>query len=1330
MSKKIYTTLIVLFCTFTSVLAQDITFQELTPENGLSQVSVNDLYQDENNFIWIATRDGLNSYNGTKVRVFKSELEHSSSFTSNNILKLTGDKKGHLFILTKEGLAQFNIETETFSTLSSGSDITAIHFNDRLYYARGKSIYTINSDTNESELFYELKQITGYITSLFYDNDGILYIGTSSDGAFAIKPGNFEIEQVFGTANVVSFYEDSLGTIWVGTWEHGLYTISGDQVENYMHNASDKNSLPSNFIRSICEDNNGNIWIGSLLGLSRIDKQTKNLKNYLVSHGDGYTNSSIWSIIKDHQGTIWMGTYFGGVKYFNPEYEIYTYYPVSDGTDPGLSSSVVGKIQEDKYGRVWICTEGGGITVYDPSKNSYTWYKYSENNPNSLSHNNIKSIYYDELGDIMWIGAHLGGLTKLDLKTNKFTRYKLLDGDITANTVRDIVPHENKLLLATHKGVIAFDPVTGKNYPLLSGNKKSFLFERVVDLLIDSEELLWISVEGEGVFTYDFENQELVGFENNLFMSNKKNIYNIIEDTNKDLWFSSNDSGLIQYKREKGQFLGYNSHNSELLSDCLYQVSLGGGDNLLTISSQGFSIFDKKTKTFKNYNRYNGFPITSINEYGLYYSPEGVVYLGSVNGMISFKEKSIEVPVKPYNILFTRLVLDNQFDDFPKQNLLIGKDEIELHEGISVFSVEYAVANFIAANKDKLYYRLEGFSEEWTNLSDQPVINYTNITPGNYTLVLSNRDSSDLHEARLSIHVIPHWYKSNLAYFIYTLISLLILFLVVREYDSRIQLKAQLKYKQKHLHDIELLNQKKLQFFTNISHEIRTPLTLIIGQIEILLHSTDLSTAMHNKIHNVYNNSVQLKELISELLDFRKHEEGCLEIKVNQNDLVQFAYQIYTTFQANQNNDKVKFVFDCTIEELDVWFDRQHLRKAINNLLSNAFKFTTEGEVTLSIEADSEFAKILVKDTGVGIDAQKISHIFEYFYQVEDNVILNSGTGIGLALSKGIVDLHHGRLEVSSVKEEGTEFCIYLPLGREHFRADQFKVSDPKQTKSLQADKLGGPDVLGPMTVKSKDVDKLTKSAKILIVEDDASLRDMLVSLFGPLYTVIVAKDGVEAYDLVLSESPDIVLSDVIMPKMTGTELCKKIKDNVDTSHIPVVLITAKSALEHNLEGLKLGADDYITKPFNTTVLVSRCNNLVNSRNLLKEKFAQQLSLNSDIVATNPLDKKLIDDVQAIVEDNLDNAGFTIDQLAQDMGMARTALYKRFKEITGNTPNEFITEVRLKKAAYLLRNHPEYDISQISYMVGFSTPRYFSTCFKNHYNVKPSDYRNVPVSEN
>ena len=371
-----------------------------------------------------------------------------------------------------------------------------------------------------------------------------------------------------------------------------------------------------------------------------------------------------------------------------------------------------------------------------------------------------------------------------------------------------------------------------------------------------------------------------------------------------------------------------------------------------------------------------------------------------------------------------------------------------------------------------------------------------------------------------------------------------------------------------------------------------------------------------------------------------------------------------------------------------------------------------------------------MKDTGVGIDAQKISHIFEYFYQVEDNVILNSGTGIGLALSKGIVDLHHGRLEVSSVKEEGTEFCIFLPLGREHFRADQFKVSDSKQTQSPQADKLNGPDVLGPMTVKSKDVDKLTKSAKILIVEDDASLRDMLVSLFGPLYTVIVAKDGVEAYDLVLSESPDIVLSDVIMPRMTGTELCKKIKDNVDTSHIPVVLITAKSALEHNLEGLKLGADDYVTKPFNTTVLVSRCNNLVNSRNLLKEKFTQQLSLNSDIVATNPLDKKLIDDVQAIVEDNLDNAGFTIDQLAQDMGMARTALYKRFKEITGNTPNEFITEVRLKKAAYLLRNHPEYDISQISYMVGFSTPRYFSTCFKNHYNVKPSDYRNVPVSEN
>lgn len=1328
MSKRIHIFLLVLFCTFQSILSQNIIFQDITPENGLSQVSINDLYQDENNFIWIATRDGLNSFDGTKTRVFKSELQKSTGFTSNHILKITGDKNGHLYILTKDELTEFDIQTEAFTTIASATDVRAIHYSDRLYIARGKSIYTLNDKTRDISIYYHLNQISSNITSLFFDSENVLYIGTSGDGAFKIKPDNFEIEQIFSQGTVVSFYEDSSNVIWVGTWEHGLYKITNNDVTNYKHNSSDLNSLPSNFVRSVCEDNHGNIWIGSLLGLSRIDKETHLLTNHSVSHNDGSTNSSIWTMIKDHQGTLWMGTYFGGVKYFNPEYEIYTYYPVSDGMKPGLSSSVVGKIEEDKQGNIWICTEGGGVTVYNPALKKYTWYRHSEANTNSISHNNVKSIYYDEAEDIMWLGTHMGGLNRLDLKTNKFRHYKILHGDINTNTIRDIVPHRGELLLATHKGIVALDPQTGENYLLFEGNKKGFLFERVVDLLIDSEDLLWISVEGEGVFTYDFESKELLGFENDIFMSSKKNIYNIIEDEDKDLWLSTSDNGLIHYKRNSGEFIGYNSSNSGLLSDCLYQVSFGGKNKLLAISSQGFSVFNKATKQFNNYNQYNGFPITSINEYGLYYGKNGIVYLGSVNGMISFKEESLQIPAKPYDIFFTKVLMDNQCSIANGSLLLLGKKAIELHEGFSFFSVEYAITNYIPANKENLYYKLEGFSDQWTSLKGQSIITYTNISPGNYTLVLSNRDTENLKESRLEITVTPHWYKSNIAYIVYVLIGMIILFLIIREYDSRIKLKAQLKYKQKHLQDIEYLNQKKLQFFTNISHEIRTPLTLIIGQIEILLHSSDLSTAMHNKIHNVYKNSVQLKELISELLDFRKHEEGCLEVKVSEQDIVQFTYQIYSTFEANLTNDAIKFSFESDYDTLPVWYDAKHLRKAINNLLSNAFKFTDAGEVHVKVTANEEYAIIHVVDTGVGIDAKKLSHVFEYFYQV-DNVVesSNTGTGIGLALSKGIIDLHHGKLEVQSVKEMGSEFTIYLPLGNSHFRSDQIESKEASLTISGNNLTNG---VLGAVKVKSKDVDQLKQSAKILIVEDDDSLREMLVSLFAPLYTTFIAKDGEEAYDIVLKEKPDIVLSDVIMPRMQGTELCKKIKDNVDTSHIPVVLITAKSALEHNIEGLKIGADDYITKPFNTTVLVSRCNNLVNSRNLLKEKFAQELSLNTDIIATNPLDKKLLDDVQRIVETNLDNTGFTIDQLANEMGMARTALYKKFKGITGNTPNEFITEVRLKKAAFLLRNHPEYDISQISYMVGFSTPRYFSTCFKNHYNVKPSDYRNVPTNEN
>lgn len=1319
------------------VVSQDITFQHITPDDGLSQISVNDLYQDERNFIWIATREGLNCYNGANVTVYKKQRENKFGLLSNNILRITGDKKGNIFLLCAEGVVRYSIEKDAFSIVLESNDVTAISYNDELLIARDNKVFGYNESTRDFDLLFQLSHQKYIITSLFKDKNGSLYIGTSANGVFTVDKNKSQLNQIISTGNITSFYQDSDDDIWIGSWENGLYRVVDNKVTNYRHKINNPQSIQSDFTRAVSEDSQGNIWVGTLLGLSKFDKETETFKDYTASNEvDGLTNSSIWCIMKDHQGTLWIGTYFGGVNYFNPEYEIYTYYPASKVENKGLSSSVVGKMTEDKDGNLWICTEGGGVNVFNRQKRTFKWYKHDESNANSLSHNNVKSIYYDEAKDVMWIGTHLGGLNKLDLKPNRFTHFKTTENgsqSLPSNIIRDIVPYKGKLLLATHSGVVLFDPSTGQSNLLFQKDKKGFLLKIILDLFIDHQGILWISVEGEGIFKYDFESEMLENFDEESAPANSRLVYNIIEDQDNNLWFSTADNGLQQFNRAENKFEHYNVHNSGLISDCIYEVREADANKLLVISSQGFSVFDKDEKKFTNYNKYNGFPLTTINEYGLYLTKDGEIFLGGVKGMVSFNEKSLSSSEKPYNILFSRLYVNNKEVKTGDETGILKKtlsetDEIILESSHSIFSVEYTATNYISANRDDIIFKLEGFSDDWTNTKDQPTITYTNLNAGEYTLIVKNesKNDSEEHIAKLRIKVLPPFYKTGIAYTLYFVILATGLFFMVKTYKDRLKLETALKYEQKHLQDIEELNQTKLRFFTNISHEFRTPLTLIVGQIEMLLQAPNIAPVVYNKILQVYKNSIQLKDLISELLDFRKQEQGHMKIRVSKHNIVEFLYENYFYFVEYAALRQINLNLVKEISALDVWFDGKQMQKVINNLLSNAFKYTkAEDTISITIRRIDDRAIIEIKDTGTGINDGELTKIFDRFYQTDQLKSMNTGTGIGLALTKGIIDLHQGTIEVESEEGRGSIFTISLQLGNEHFSSEQINEEEISNER-VNIDKEKS-DLLLKAEGLIDDVETKVhriEGAKILIVEDNDSLRDMLSYLFEPFYTVLTASDGEEGLEMVKEESPDIVLSDVVMPRMTGTELCKAIKKDIDTCHIPVVLLTAKTAIEHNLEGLKIGADDYITKPFNTNLLVSRCNNLVNNRIMLKEKFSKQPTMDAKILATNPLDKIMMDKATSIIDKYLDDTEFTVDKLAEEIGMARTVLYKKFKAVSGKTPNDFIMLIRLKKAAYLLKNNPEHNVSDISYMTGFSTPRYFSTCFKNHYNVKPSDYRN------
>ncbi len=1319
-----------------SLFAQDFTFRHLTTDDGLSQISVNDIYIDERGFVWIATRDGLCRYNGNDIRTFKQQKDNPNSLFCNTVLRLEGNKDGRIYLNCTEGVTEFDFRKEKFTTLEEG-DVSAIYYDDGLYICQGSKIKFFDPKTREVSLYYELPDKQACIFCMLHDSNDIFWIGTTNEGVYRFDPKTRKIlDHPVEKANVTNIYEDSEKGIWIGTWTNGAYWFRNGEVTNFRYNPANKSGVCSDFVRDCCEDNEGYMWIGTFNGLNRYDKRTGEFMHFEadLNNSESLIHSSIWRIVKDAQGTLWIGTYFGGVNYFNPEYEIYTRFEASTEESKGLSSPIVGHMLEDKEHNLWIATEGGGLNKYDRKKNSFQWFQHSSD-PNSISENNVKALYYDSDKELLWVGTHLGGLNKLNMKTGRFTRYAYIKDDpqgIPSDIIRDIVPYKDSLVVATQNGVCLFNPVDGRCRQLFKDTELGRKIRMVASVLFDHEGTLWIAVTGEGVFSYRFETNQLTNYRHDpadkKSLSNN-NVNNIYEGHNNDLWFSTSGSGLDLFDFKTKTFDNFDLLNNGLASDCVYAVCESRYGNLLVITNRGFSHFDRNTKRFFNYTIEDGFPLTAVNENALYLSNTGEVYLGGVTGLVSFQERDLQFAPKPYNIVLIRLTVNGKDvkvgdDTGILTSSLCSTNHITLRSEHSVFTVEFAESNFIPANNDEIVYRLEGFSNEWISAKGRHFITYTNLNPGNYTLVVKGKNSPFTPETRLSIKVLPPFYKTGYAYFIYIIVVCVILYYLIRTYNGRIKLQESLKYEKKYIKDLELLNQSKLRFFTNISHEFRTPLTLILGHIEMLLQVQSFAPTVYNRILGIYKNSLQLQELITELLDFRKAEQGHLKLKVWKYDLVNFLSESYLIFKEYATNKQIQFFFEKETDQLEVWLDVKQMQKVVNNLVSNALKHTGAGKsITMRVYQKNDEAVFEVSDTGEGIASDDLAKVFDRFYQNKNE---QAGTGIGLALAKSIVELHHGSITVDSVLHEKTTFTVRLKLGNAHFSSDQ--ICEPKSN-----DKMLPENIVSTVDLREHDLTDVpavkSNNVKILIVEDNEQLKEMLSNIFSTFYTVVTASDGQEGWEKVKEEQPQIVLSDVMMPRMSGTELCKLIKNDVDTCHIPVVLITARTALEYNLEGLRLGADDYVTKPFNINLLISRCNNLVNNRILLQEAFSKQPQATPQMLATNVMDKAILDKAMEVIERYMDNTEFNINTFAREMGIARTNLFAKIKGITGQTPNEFISTIRLKKAAVLLKNNPELNISEISDRVGFSSSRYFSKCFKDFYHVSPISYRNGKEAE-
>lgn len=1306
-----------------ALYSQKYKYSVLGVEDGLSQITVSDICQDEKSRIWIATLDGLNCFDGNQIRVFNHFQTDSISYGNLHVLQMVEDGEGSLFLLTLTGVFRFDLETEEFYLLPVFYPSALAKGEKGLWIAENGKLFLYNKSSDELKEMYTDKNLPTSGPSMLEDKKGVLWLALKEGGVLRIDTKG-DSKALFSSIKFMKLIEGRDGNVWMGSPSDGVLCVSseGEIINHYTYDANNKKSLRNDMARALTQDFEGNVWVGYRSGLSKIEVSTGEISHFQADPNrmGALSSNSVTSLYTDNQGVVWIGTYWGGVNFFSPEYQHYIHYDSSEG---GLSAPVVGAMTEDTKGNIWICTEGGGLNLYDPAADEFS--HFNAQTGHLFSSNYLKDIVFDEENNCLWIAADYSNKINcfhLDGRKNNIYTISIEYGKDIGEALFALANTPSSLFIGTTSTVICLNKQTLKADILFQ--QDDLFTHNYNSLLLDSKERLWYASD-KGCVAYHIQERRFDVYKINLkkkVLSQKELVNTIYEDEEGDIWIGTHGNGLFLLDTKTHSF---NLHTDEnlLSGDNIRVLSETPSGALLIGTGHGLSKLDKKINKILNFNSKRGFPLSMINRKSLYVSKANDIFMGGATGMIVMPESSLDYPSKIYDLQLSHLYVNNKEVRVRDKTGILDQDfayttQIDLKHSENIFSIGFSTDNFLKLGGSEILYRLVGYNEDWTESRQGREITYTNISPGKYNFELRLKNHPEVTK-QLIIKIAPPFYASWWAYTLYILIILVILFFIIREYRIRVYLKTSLDFEVREKQHIEEMNQSKLRFFTNISHEIRTPITLILGQVDLLLNSGKLSTYAYSKLLNIHKNATSLKALITELLDFRKQEQGLLKLRISQFDLYSLLKEHHMLFKEFAYNRNISFLFLSEAEPCLIWGDRLQIQKVINNLLSNAFKYTADGG-TIRIELTEENNKCVfsVSDDGVGISEEDYTKIFERFYQVE-NIGLNEGTGIGLALSQGIIKAHKGEITVLSTAGKGSCFKVTLNKDDSGFDSSVVRLStlEEKEYVFHSEDKKALEKEIQSIQSKSQDY-------KLLIVDDNEEIRHILTDILSPLYKVTTAENGVEGYNKVKEFMPDLIISDIMMPEMSGTELCSKIKNNIETCHIPVILLTALGTLERELEGLRLGADAYIVKPFNIRRLVMQCNNLINSRRTLQEKYARQTDIKVNKIATNELDQTFLEEAISIVESNINNSDFNVEVFSKEMGVGRTVLFQKIKGITGSTPNNFIMNLRLKKATDLLINSPEMNISDIAYQLGFENPQYFTKCFKKLFSKTPSEYRN------
>lgn len=1345
------------------IIQKELTFANISVRDGLSHVHVFDIYQDKQGFMWFATGDGLNRYDGYGFVEYKHSRTDTMSLSHNVVLSIIEDNDRNLWVGTARGLNRINLTTgriQRYASISGYTRSLCLDPSGRLWISSGNSIYRYEPETDSffrQEFGNALEGSS--ISAITQDSDGDVWVAIDGNGLLRFNPETMDTHvyrhdkdnpNSILSDNTSAIFEDSQCRMWIGFRNQSVcyYDRIKDSFVKVAVNTGNENSMIAKsqsvnnlHIRSFGEEDNGNIWIGTMDGLLVLytDGSSKHFVHSDTKNGS-LSYNSVFCIFKDLAGSMWLGTYGGGVNLYSPTLGQFKLYKSSLENERGFGH--IGPMLEHK-GKLWIGTEGAGLVCYNINTGEYNY--YDNYRDADLRKDGIRALCFDD-DSLLWVGTNASGVLTFDVKRRAFIHHDKLTNH-SSSQVNDIykdskgnlwmgITGENGLLVKK-KGNNEFRVIMNSG---VDGN--TLRFESIRPILELSNGEIWVGSIDHGIFV--FHNDK---FLRRIYTGNTNINCDFIsflkEDTRNRIWICTHGGGLNIYDLKNNHLESFSTRNG-LPSDNVCWVTEDRTGNFWVSTMGGLSHFNYSEKSITHYtNRRGNFPLEILSlKSGLQaYASNNTIYIGGHRSFASFTPEEIIRDMTPPSIVITKLMLHNIPVQPEDKTHILDKtieqtSEIVLKHNQTDITLDFVALNYIHPQNNLYSYKLDGYDKEWTMPSHQRSATYTNIPPGTYKFHVRACNSSGVwNEEGVTFNIevlLPPW-KTWWAWCLYIVFVGGVIYLILSYYLSRIKMRNNINMKQLEKQTLEKSHNMQITLFTNFSHELRTPLTLILDPLKNILSDNELPVKFNKSLNLIQNNAEKILLLVNQLMDFRKTEAGQMSFSINEGDIVNFINDIAVVFRELASSRGIQIQTHSSYEKLSFYFDPFLMEKVFFNILSNAIKNTPDNgfiNIKIDITDESKFLHtekltgkasclyIIVSDTGIGIPQNDIERIFDPFFQVSrENKEGSYGTGVGLHLTKSIIALHHGVIWAESIAGQGASFHIELPLDKSVYTDVDFtdntiiktSISDYSVTAEIIAHKI------------SSENTKRRNSPVILIIDDNTDICSYIKDILNSEYTTYEAGNGEEGLKIAQNIIPDLILSDIMMPAKDGLELVRELKLGVKTSHIPIILLTAKSTVSQIKEGLASGADDYITKPFYAELLKAKISTIIANRNLLKEAFLKSFSVDLPDKNISNKEELFLTKAYDFIRNNLNNSNLSIEMFSKGMQIDRTHLYRRLKDLTGMGPSLFINTLRLKVAAELLTS-TDLSVSEIAYKVGFESASYFATSFKRQHGVSPTEY--------